>query len=91
MIAMKTTSIVAVWLLLVAGVTAETVVYYTNPGGYATETAIGLIATAGAITTATFSMSLKDEDMSLRFMILIPVALVTVLAVSMLFAYPVNF
>jgi hypothetical protein len=88
---MKTTSIVGVWLLIVVGVLVETFFFYQDPGGYGTESVIGLIAALAAVMTMVFSMGLKDEDRAVRYMLLIPVALVAVLTVTMLFAYPVSF
>lgn len=88
---MKNITIVEVWLLLVIGVVVETVIYYASPGGGISETVIGVIAAAAAITTATFSMGLKDEQGAIRLMLLVPVGLLAVLAFTMLLAYPVSF
>jgi hypothetical protein len=88
---MKTESIVGVWLTIVVGVVAETVIFYQDPGANTVEAAIGIIAAASAVVTMIFSMGLKDEPAPVRYMLLAPVGLLAVLTITMLLAYPVSF
>jgi hypothetical protein len=88
---MNKVSIVSVWLVLVTAVVVETIVYYQDPGGYATEAVVAILAVATALVTSMFSMGLKDEQSSVRFVLVVPVALLVVLTVAMLYAYPVSF
>jgi hypothetical protein len=82
---------VSIWLYLVIATLAETLVYYQDPGDYATEVIIGLMAAVSAIVTASLAMGLKEEPKAVQYMLLVPVALVAVLTVTMLLAYPVVF
>ena len=77
--------------MMVASAVMETFLYYQDPGGYGTESVIGMVAALAAVITVIFSMGLKDEDRAVRYMLLIPVGLVTVLTITMIFAYPVSF
>jgi hypothetical protein len=87
----KVTPTIIVWLFLVGATLVETLVFYQDPGGYYAEAAIGLMAAVGAVITTMFSMGLKDEATSVKYVLLVPVLLVAVLVLSMLLAYPVVF
>lgn len=91
MMAMKKTTIVGVWFVVVLSALAETILYYLSPDASVTEGVIGVIAAGAATTTVAFSMGLKDEEGAVHYMVLVPVLLVAVLIITMLFAYPVNF
>jgi Prokaryotic Cytochrome C oxidase subunit IV len=85
---LNTYTIVTIWLYLVVGTVAEVGIFYARPGSSLVEAAIVLIAAANALITAAFSMGLKDESKAIQYFMLAPVALLSILILTMLFAFP---
>jgi len=83
---MKYLSPIAIWLYLVLTTVGETYIFYTGPGTFAVNAAIGLIALVNAGITALFLMNIRQESSSVHYLILAPFALVMVLILTLIFA-----
>jgi hypothetical protein len=62
--------------------------FYAAPGTAVVDGLIATIAAINALITAVFSMNLRDESKALHYFMLVPVSLITVLVMTMIFAYP---
>jgi predicted membrane channel-forming protein YqfA (hemolysin III family) len=79
---------VVAWIYLVAGTLGEMIVFYLFPNNLLFEGVIGIIATVNALVAIIFSMELKEEPRAIQFFLFFPVALLSVLLLAMIFAYP---
>ena len=86
---MKTTTPIVVWLLMVVMAVAEVGLFSLNPGNINIDIVIGLVAAAGAIITALFSMGLREENTAIKYLFLIPVLLVAVLVITLVLSFPI--
>jgi len=68
---------------------AEVGLFSLNPGNINIDIVIGLVAAAGAIITALFSMGLREENTAIKYLFLIPVLLVAVLVITLVLSFPI--
>jgi len=80
----------AIWLYLIVTTVGEVEIFYTGPGTFSVDTAIGLIAFVNALITAYFLMNIKQEPSTIHYLFLAPLALVMVLILTLLFAFGVR-
>ena len=84
---MKYTTPVAVWLYMVVTTVAEVFVYYSRPGTFSVDIAIGVIAMINSLVAALFLMNIRKEPPAIQYIMLAPLALIMVLILTMLFAF----
>jgi len=84
---MKYLAPVAVWLYMIATTVAEVVVFYSGPGTFSVDMAIGVIAMINSLIAALFFMNIRKEPPTIQYLMLAPLALVMVLILTMLFAF----
>lgn len=86
---MKPTSIaVIVWVYMVAAAFGEVLVSRSDPGNINVDIVIGFIAAVSAVITALFSMGLRQENTTVKYLFLIPVLLVAVLIITLVLSFP---
>jgi multidrug transporter EmrE-like cation transporter len=86
---MKTVAAVGVWLYMVVLAVVEVLLFRTNPGNIDVDIVIGLVAAAGAVVTALFSMGIRQESTAVKYLFLIPVLLVGVLIITLVLSFPI--
>lgn len=84
---MKYITPVAVWLYLVVTTVGEVMVFYSGPGKFSVDIAVGVIAMINALITALFLMNIRKEPPVIQYLMLAPLALIMVLILTMLFAF----
>jgi predicted membrane protein len=83
-----TTTGLSVWLIMVLAAIVEVLAERNDPGNINIDIFIGLLAAFGGVTTALFSMGLREESTAIKYLFLIPVLLVAVLIVTLVLAFP---
>lgn len=78
---------VAVWAYMVVTTVAEVLVFYSGPGKYSVDIAIGIIAMINSLVAALFLMNIRKEPPVIQYLMLAPLALIMVLILTMLFAF----
>lgn len=86
---MKTTTPIAIWLIMVVLAIVEVALFKVSPGNLNIDIGIGLVAAVGGILTALFSMGLREENTAIKYLFLIPVLLVAVLIITLVLSFPV--
>ena len=86
---MKTTTPIVIWLVMVVMAVAEVGLFKVNPGNINVDIVIGLVAAAGGILTALYSMGLREENTAIKYLFLIPVLLVAVLIITLVLSFPI--
>ena len=84
---MKYMAPVAVWLYMIVTTIAEVIVFYSGPGKFWVDIAIGVVAMINSLIAAMFFMDIRRESPVIQYMMLAPLALVMVLILTMLFAF----
>ena len=78
---------VAVWLYMLATTVGEVFVFYSGPGTFSVDIAIGVIAMINSLIAALFFMNIRKEPPVIQYLMLAPLALIMVLILTMLFAF----
>jgi len=86
---MKLVTAVGIWLYMVVLAVVEVLLFRSNPGNIDIDIVIGLVAAAGAIVTALFSMGIRQESTAVKYLFLIPVLLVGVLIITLVLSFPI--
>jgi len=76
----------AVWAFMVVTTVVEVFVYYSKPGSFSVDIAIGVIAMMNSLVAALFFMNIRREPPVIQYIMLAPLALIMVLILTMLFA-----
>jgi len=76
----------AVWAFMVVTTVVEVFVYYSKPGSFSVDIAIGVIAMINSLVAALFFMNIRREPPVIQYIMLAPLALIMVLILTMLFA-----
>jgi len=84
---MKYTLPLAIWLYMVVTTVAEVLVFYSAPGTFSVDIAIGVIAMINSLVAALFLMNIRKEPPVIQYLMLAPLALIMVLILTMLFAF----
>ncbi len=84
---MKYFAPLAVWLYMVVTTVGEVLVFYSGPGTFAVDMAIGVIAMINSLVAALFLMNIRKEPPVIQYLMLAPLALIMVLILTMLFAF----
>jgi len=84
---MKYMTPMAVWLYMVVTTVGEVFVYYSRPGAFSVDIAIGVIAMVNSLVAALFLMNIRKEPPVVQYIMLAPLALIMVLILTMLFAF----
>ncbi len=74
---------------MVIAAVAEVYISSLKPGNINVDIVIGLIAAAGAVITALFSMNIRAETTAVKYLFLIPVLLVAVLIITLVLSFPI--
>jgi hypothetical protein len=77
----------AVWAFMVVTTVVEVFVYYSKPGSFSVDIAIGVIAMINSLVAALFFMNIRREPPVIQYIMLAPLALIMVLILTMLFAF----
>jgi multidrug transporter EmrE-like cation transporter len=85
---MKTSVAIGIWAYMVASAVIEVGLFNVDKGAINTDIAIGIVAAAGAVVTALFSMGLREENTAVKYLFLIPVLLVAVLIITLVLSFP---
>lgn len=72
---------------MVATTVAEVYVFYSGPGTFTVDIAIGVIAMVNSLIAALFLMDIRKEPQVVQYIMLAPLALIMVLILTMLFAF----
>ena len=78
---------VAVWLYMLVTTVVEVYVFYSGPGTFSVDIAIGVIAMINSLIAALFLMNIRKEPPVIQYLMLAPLALIMVLILTMLFAF----
>ena len=78
---------VAVWLYMLVTTVVEVAVFYSAPGTFSVDIAIGVIAMINSLVAALFLMNIRKEPPVIQYLMLAPLALIMVLILTMLFAF----
>ena len=78
---------VIVWVYMVATTLVEVYLFYSGPGTFSVNIAIGVIAMINSLVAALFFMNIRKEPSTIQYLMLAPLALVMVLILTMLFAF----
>ena len=78
---------VAVWLYMLVTTVIEVGVFYSAPGTFSVDIAIGVIAMINSLVAALFLMNIRKEPPVIQYLMLAPLALIMVLILTMLFAF----
>ena len=78
---------VAVWLYMLVTTVVEVFVFYSAPGTFNVDIAIGVIAMINSLIAALFLMNIRKEPPVIQYLMLAPLALIMVLILTMLFAF----
>lgn len=78
---------VAVWLYMLVTTVVEVFVFYSAPGTFSVDIAIGVIAMVNSLIAALFLMNIRREPPVIQYLMLAPLALIMVLILTMLFAF----
>jgi cytochrome c oxidase subunit IV len=78
---------VAVWLYMLVTTVAEVYIFYTGPGTFSVDIAVGVIAMINSLIAALFLMNIRKEPPVIQYLMLAPLALIMVLILTMLFAF----
>ena len=78
---------VAVWLYMLVTTVIEVIVFYSSPGTFSVDIAIGVIAMINSLVAALFLMNIRKEPPVIQYLMLAPLALIMVLILTMLFAF----
>lgn len=78
---------VAVWLYMIVTTVVEVYAFYTGPGTFSVDIAIGTVAMVNSLIAAIFMMNIRKEPPAVQYLILAPLALVMVLILTLLFAF----
>ncbi len=78
---------VAVWLYMLVTTVVEVFVFYSRPGTFSVDIAIGVIAMINSLVAALFLMNIRKEPPVIQYLMLAPLALIMVLILTMLFAF----
>ena len=84
---MKYVAPMAVWLYMVVTTVGEVLVFYSGPGTFSVDMAVGVIALVNSLIAALFLMNIRKEPPVIQYMMLAPLALIMVLILTMLFAF----
>ena len=76
----------AVWAFMVVTTVVEVFVFYSKPGSFSVDIAIGVIAMVNSLVAALFFMNIRREPPVIQYIMLAPLALIMVLILTMLFA-----
>jgi len=76
----------AVWAFMVVTTVVEVFVFYSKPGSFSVDIAIGVIAMMNSLVAALFFMNIRREPPVIQYIMLAPLALIMVLILTMLFA-----
>jgi len=77
----------AVWLYMIVTTVGEVIVFYSAPGTFSVDIAIGVIAMINSLVAALFLMNIRKEPPVIQYLMLAPLALIMVLILTMLFAF----
>jgi Prokaryotic Cytochrome C oxidase subunit IV len=77
----------AVWLYMIVTTVGEVVVFYSGPGTFSVDIAIGVIAMINSLVAGLFLMNIRKEPPVIQYLMLAPLALIMVLILTMLFAF----
>jgi cytochrome c oxidase subunit IV len=77
----------AVWAFMVVTTVVEVFVFYSKPGSFSVDIAIGVIAMMNSLVAALFFMNIRREPPVVQYIMLAPLALIMVLILTMLFAF----
>jgi len=77
----------AVWLYMIVTTIGEVIVFYSAPGTFSVDIAIGVIAMINSLVAALFLMNIRKEPPVIQYLMLAPLALIMVLILTMLFAF----
>ncbi len=77
----------AVWLYMIVTTVGEVLVFYSAPGTFSVDLAIGVIAMINSLVAALFLMNIRKEPPVIQYLMLAPLALIMVLILTMLFAF----
>jgi hypothetical protein len=77
----------AVWAFMVVTTVVEVFVFYSKPGSFSVDIAIGVIAMVNSLVAALFFMNIRREPPVVQYIMLAPLALIMVLILTMLFAF----
>ncbi len=78
---------VAVWLYMIVTTIGEVYLFYSGPGTFAVDIAIGVVAMVNSLIAALFLMDTRKEPPAIQYIMLAPLALIMVLILTMLFAF----
>lgn len=78
---------VAVWIYMIVTTVAEVFAFYSGPGTFSVDIAIGGIAMVNSLVAALFLMDIRREAPVIQYLMLAPLALVMVLILTMLFTF----
>jgi len=78
---------VAVWLYMLVTTVVEVFVFYSGPGTFSVDIAVGVIAMINSLVAALFLMNIRKEPPVIQYLMLAPLALIMVLILTMLFAF----
>ncbi len=65
----------------------EVYLFYSGPGTFSIDIAIGVIAMINSLVAALFLMDIRREPPVIQYIMLAPLALIMVLILTMLFAF----
>ena len=77
----------AVWLYMIVTTIGEVYAFYSGPGTFSVDIAIGVIAMVNSLVAALFLMNIRREPPVIQYLMLAPLALIMVLILTMLFAF----
>jgi hypothetical protein len=77
---------VAVWAYMIVTTVGEVFVFYSGPGTFSVDIAVGVIAMVNSLVAALFLMNIRKEPPVIQYLMLAPLALIMVLILTMLFA-----
>ncbi len=78
---------VAVWLYMIVTTVGEVYLFYSGPGTFSIDIAIGVVAMINSLVAALFLMDIRREPPVIQYIMLAPLALIMVLILTMLFAF----
>jgi len=78
---------IAIWMYMVVTTVGEVLIFYTGPGTFSVDIAIGVIAMVNSLIAALFLMNIRKEPPVIQYLMLAPLALIMVLILTMLFAF----
>jgi len=77
----------AIWVFMILMTLGEVFLFYTGPGTFSVDIAVGTFAMINSLVAALFLMNIRKEPPVIQYLMLAPLALIMVLILSLLFAF----